>query len=62
MQFEINPESKMHQIQAVVLLKNGETFEQTHKALPAVYDKSLYLGTRVTMIILRQNTIIKTFR
>jgi hypothetical protein len=50
-QFETNPESKLQQIQAVMLLKNAETFKQTHRALPAVYDKSWYLGTRVIMVI-----------
>lgn len=62
MQFKINPESMLQQIQAVMLLKSAETFKQTHKALPAVYDKSWYLGTRVTTVISCQNTIIKTVR
>jgi len=62
MQFEINPESMLKKIQAVMLLKNAETFKQTHKALPAVYDKGWYLGARVTMVISCQNTIIKTAR
>jgi hypothetical protein len=43
-------------------LKNAETFKQTYKALPVVYDNSWYLGTRVTMVISHQNTIIKTVR
>jgi hypothetical protein len=46
-----------------MLLKNAETFaQQTHKALPAVYDNSWYLGTRMTMVVSRQNMIIKTVR
>jgi hypothetical protein len=61
-QFEINPEGMLQQIQAVTLLKNAVTFEQTHKALPAVYNKSWYHGTRVTMVISCQNTIIKTVK
>jgi hypothetical protein len=62
MQFEINPESQVQKIQAVMMLKNAGTFKQTHKALPAVYDKSCYHGTSVTMVISCQNTIIKTVR
>jgi len=63
MQFETNPEGKLQQIQVVMLLKkNAETFKQTHKTLPAVYAKSWYLDTRLTMVISYQNTIIKTVR
>jgi hypothetical protein len=62
MQFEINPESMLQQIQAVILLKNAVTFEQTHMALPAVNDKSWYHGRRVTMVISCQNTTIKPVR